>query len=425
MWLDFLTPFFRTATVRKRQFCPGRLLMTISFPAVRVLSISIAILGGGVCVRSASAVPALPVHVLVSKDQLGSVVPLIVAGDPAGTPTDNPGLHVDPNSPATSPFGGVGSLFIDAAPVGDNQGFLCSGCAIHGFTLGKTFVRDYVLAAAHCLDFAGGLDPNNQATGDGIPDVAPQDVTFVLNYGGNFTSQIKATEIHLFPDWHGFDNVNGPEGASINDDVALIRLSSPVPAGVPTYNLATSFSGNVESITSVGYGQSGSPSGISVPVSFTTKRVGKNRADAVGNDDEGPVNNINWEIFEADFDGPTAATNAINLGNPAVEGTLGNNIETTIAPGDSGSPSFLSDFNSLNPILGADGQPIVYGINTFSTNTSPAYGSLFGGTLVSRYSGWIDSVIHPVPEPSSVLLMLCGMAGLAWMGRLASDKLNN
>ena len=51
---------------------------------------------------------------------------------------------------------------------------------------------------------------------------------------------------------------------------------------------------------------------------------------------------------------------------PAIEGTRGNNIETTIGPGDSGSPSFLSDFNTLNPILGADGQPIVYGINTFS-----------------------------------------------------------
>jgi hypothetical protein len=273
------------------------------------------------------------------------------------------------------------------------------------------------LAAAHCLDFAGGIDEGGNPTGDGMPDVAPNDVTFFLNYGGDITSQIHATEIHLFPAWHGFDNVNGPEGASINDDVALIRLASPVPIGVPTYNLPTSFSGNVEAITSVGYGQSGSPSGITTSASFSTKRIGHNRADAVFNDDEGPINNTNFEGFEADFDGPTAATNVFSLGNPSIEGTLGNNVETTIGPGDSGSPSFLSEFNTLDPILGADGQPIVYGINTFSGSGSPAYGSVFGGTLVSRYATWIDSVINPVPEPSTNLLMICGVAGFSWLTR--------
>jgi hypothetical protein len=396
--------------------------MIVSVRMIRVACVALAISAPtllGVC--SASALPTAPAHVLISRDQIGLVAPMIVAGDPAGTPADNPGLHVDPNT-TTSPYAGVGSLFIDAAPAGDNLGYLCSGCAIHGFTLGKTVVRDYVLAAAHCLDFAGGIDEASNPTGDGVPDVAPGDVTFFLNYGGSFTSQIKATEIHLFPSWHGFDNVNGAEGPSINDDVALIRLASPVPAGVPVYNLSTTFSGNVEAITSVGYGESGSPSGINVAASFVTKRVGHNQADAVFNDDEGPINNTNFEGFEADFDGPTAATNVFNLGNPAVEGTRGNVVETTIAPGDSGSPSFLSDFDSLSPILGSDGQPIVYGINTFSTSDSPAYGSVFGGTLVSRYASWIDSVIHPVPEPSSIVLMICGVAGFGWLTRLASRK---
>jgi hypothetical protein len=127
-------------------------------------------------------------------------------------------------------------------------------------------------------------------------------------------------------------------------------------------------------------------------------------------------------LLAIDFDGPTAATNVFNLGNPAAEGTLGNDVETTIAPGDSGSPSFLSDFNTLAPLLGADGQPIVYGINTFSTSDSPAYGSVFGGTLVSRYASWIDSVIHPVPEPSTNRLLLCGGVGFAWITRRISRK---
>src|SRR5450432_172197 len=110
--------------------------MTISFRAVRVLGVSLAILTGVAAVQSARAAVTVPAHVLVSRDQLASVVPMIVAGDLNGSPTDNPGLHVDPNT-TTSPYAGVGSLFIDAPPTGDGSGFLCSGCAIHGFTVGK------------------------------------------------------------------------------------------------------------------------------------------------------------------------------------------------------------------------------------------------------------------------------------------------
>ena len=101
--------------------------MTMSFRAVRIWGIALAVLSGGSWSGSAWALPGAPPHVLISRDQLGSVSPMIVAGDPAGVPTDNPGLRVDPNT-TTSPYAGVGSLFIDAAPVGDNQGFLCSGC---------------------------------------------------------------------------------------------------------------------------------------------------------------------------------------------------------------------------------------------------------------------------------------------------------
>jgi hypothetical protein len=301
-------------------------------------------------------------------------------------------------------------LFIDAAPIGDGSGFLCSGCAIHGFTVGKKVVRDYILSAAHCLDFSGGIDEGGNPTGDGIPDVAPGQVTFVLNAGTNLSQLITASEIHLHPDWHGFDNVNGPEGASIDDDVALIRLSQPVAFNVPTYNLLTTAS-SPEVITAVGYGTTGDPSGyIAGSASFTIKRVGLNQSDALFSDDE---LTSALEVFAADFDGPDGSTNQFDIdGDPGFnaffEGTLGNEFESTIGPGDSGSPSFLSDFFTGALILGADGKPIVYGVNTFSTGDSPAYGSIFGGTLVSGYADWINSQM--VPEPATWLLVVCGFA---------------
>jgi hypothetical protein len=351
---------------------------------------------------------ATPSQITIDITQIGPIEPRIVAGDPLGVPPDSPAAHVDPNT-TTSTFAGVGSLFIDVAPIGDNFGFLCSAAAIHGFSPGKEILRQYVLTAAHCLDFEGGEDFFGDPTGDGVLDVAPADVQFVLNAGGSPSSVITAAEIFLHPDWHGFANVLGPEGESVNDDVALIRLSSPLPAGIPTYNLATTFSGLVESVTSVGYGESGDPSGFNVGASFTIKRIGINRADAVFDGDETV---LPLEVFAADFDGPDGTTNQFDVGlagfDPGIEGTLGNDVETTIAPGDSGSPSFLSVFDTLDLILGADGEPIIYGVNTFGTNDSPAYGSIWGGTLVPAYAGWIDSMM--VPEPTSGVSL-----AIAWL----------
>lgn len=358
---------------------------------------------------SSSALALTPSQIVLDANQVGPILPLIVAGEAAGTPPDTPANHVDPNTIA-SPFAGVGSIFIDAG--GANQ-FLCTAFAIHGFSQGKQMVRNYILTAAHCVDFAGGLDQDNNVTGDGVVDVAPQNVSFYLNFGGDQTHTLIAAEITLHPDWHGFLNASGPEGASANDDLALIRLASPLPAGVPTYNLATVDSGDVVGITAVGYGETGSPSGyLSPSATFTTKRIGKNRADSLFDGDESitPA-----ELFSADFDGPTSATNVWDVGlagfDPAVEGTIGNDMESTIGPGDSGSPSFLSDFSTLDLLVGIDGQPIAYGLNTFSSTNSPEFGSFWGGVRIPTYATWIDGQI--VPEPGSIALLILGWAACA------------
>ena len=363
-----------------------------------------------------------PPQTATSSSLVTSAVPLIVGGTPSGSPPDSPALHVDPNS-TSSPFAGVGSVFIDAAPIGDGFGFLCSSCAVHGFTIGKQQVRDYVLMAAHCLDFAGGLDPNSVSTGDGIADVAPQQVTFVLNSGSSLSSLIGVSEIHLHPNWHGFLNVGAPEGISLNDDVALLRLSTPVPAGVPTYNLATSVSPFVERLDLAGYGQSGTPAGFTVGASFSVKRTGHNQADRVYFDDE---LTSAFEVYEADFDGPDGSTNQIDLGlpgfDPGVEGTLGNNIESTLGGGDSGGPGFLANSGTGSLQLGSDGRPIVYSVNTFGSSNSPAYGSTLGGMLVGRYAGWINSII--VPEPTSLVLAVFGLLPGGLGGVSAAKRLS-
>jgi hypothetical protein len=275
-----------------------------------------------------------------------------------------------------------------------------TGALVHGFTPGKEGVRNFVVTAAHVLD----IDD------DGIADFAPSAVSFILNAGSNFSQEIVGKSITIHPDFTGFNN------PVENDDIAVIELTANAAPGVPVYNLSTVSSGSAEVITSVGYGRSGDAiNGYTTNASFSVKRVGKNQRDAVGYDDEGTGA---YEVFYADFDGPDQSTNVYDIGAPGfiagIEGTLGNTVETMVGPGDSGGPSFLSDWYTLQPLVGADGNLILLGINNFSAtaiNHAPHFGSAYGGMYIPAYAAWIDSV---VPEPATLgLLVLGGLALLA------------
>ncbi len=281
----------------------------------------------------------------------------IVAGDPNGIDADSPSQRVDVNV-SDSEFAGVGSIQISTR----RGSYICTGTPIDDTT---------IVTAAHCVDINSDGVSNRK---DGI-----QSVQFLLNYGGNLTHSFTVSSIAVHPDFTGFAR------PSVNDDVAVLKLSSRLPAGIPTYamytggfDLSTPNHDSSTPLHMVGYGQSGSGTqGYTVNASFSVKRYGRNVVDAYYAQDDSSRPAAN-EVFRFDFDGRT--------GNGPMGGpTLGNKIETTLGGGDSGGPSF---------VLVGDAYQLA-GINTFSqsgTAAAPRFGSLGGGMVVSAYATWINSL---------------------------------
>ena len=295
---------------------------------------------------------------------------LIVVGDAAGTPPDSPSAHVDANV-AGSPYAGVGSVRVD---IGGGGYYMGSGALISPW---------HVLTAGHVID----TDDN------GSIDHAASAVSFYINNAATPTV-LGASALAIHPLYSGFDN------PAVNDDLAIITLSEAAPAGVPIYDI---WSGQVAPGTQtvqVGYGRSGTGvTGYTVNASLTVKRLDTNIVDLFDEDDDLPKGNEIAEVWVADFDGPTEATN--QFGGL----TLGNDVETTLGSGDSGGPSFVE----------IGGQLYLVGINTFGFSMDgganpPYFGSGMGGILLEPYSAWIDSV---VPEPATMGLLAMGLIGLA------------
>lgn len=300
-----------------------------------------------IALRLLRALPVLTGSLLIAATPITHAV---LGGSAELDPPDSPEQRVDPNT-QESPWAGVGSLTV-LRPGSDIAAGVYSAVAIG---------PSHVLTAAHV-----------------VQGKSPQDVRFNLNYGGDLTHRIAASEIHVHPDYAGFHA--DPGSGVVHDDLAVVRLATPLPFGVPSYRIYPNPPPVRAILTLVGYGAGGDGiRGVTVGGSASVRRVGRNVLDRVVRDNGGSGA---FEVYLFDFDGPDAGSNRMG------GSTLGNDVEATLAGGDSGSPAFVA---------GPQGRWWLVGINSFVGPQGPAkekFGGIGGGILVYSYLRWIETIMQ-------------------------------
>lgn len=248
----------------------------------------------------------------------------IMAGDEFGLPEDRPSWRVD-SLGQNSPFSSVGGLGITSG----SSNYFGSGVALS---------RNWILTAGHNVDF----DDN------GAPDT---DLFIEVNIPGfgSYTVDSWLTN----PDFNGFGNPD------VHNDLALLYIEEALPELVfPSLGLSMNLG---DTIALVGFGRSGYGSyGYTTDANTTDRRTGANVVDSFESNAFG-----NGTLFRYDFD------DADTFGTP--DGSLGNNVETIIGPGDSGGPALMKY---------GDGYALV-GINTFTEGYGGLFGDIGGGVALN------------------------------------------
>jgi len=262
-----------------------------------------------------------------------------MAGGEFDLPADSPSSRLD----TEGTYGFVGALEISSG--GYNYYGSASALSPH-----------WVLTAGHNVDFNddGQVD-------DGLS------VNLHLPGFGSYS----ASTFAVHPDFTGFGN------PSIHHDLSLLYFEEPLPNLLfPTLGTLLSLG---DTATLVGFGRSGYGSyGYTTGASLTDRRVGFNIIDEF--EAEPSSGGI---LFRYDFDDPDSS------------GSLGNDIETLIGPGDSGGSLLVG--NSL------------VGVNTFTEGYGGLFGDMGGGIALNNEWGWIHETTGlAIPEPSSILLLAIG-----------------
>ncbi|RKX38995.1 MAG: hypothetical protein DRP64_14840 [Verrucomicrobia bacterium] len=263
----------------------------------------------------------------------------ILAGGEFDLPSDSPSNRLD----TEGIYSFVGSLEI--ASGGYNYYGSASALSPH-----------WVLTAGHNVDFN-----DNGQVDDGLS------INLHLPGFGSYS----ASSYTIHPDFTGFGN------PSIHHDLSLLYFDDPLP------NLLFPTLGNPlalgDTATLVGYGRSGYGSyGYTTGASLTDRRMGFNIID--GFETETSSGGI---LFRYDFDDPDSS------------GSLGNDLETLIGPGDSGGSLLIG--NAL------------VGVNTFTEGYGGLFGDFGGGIALNTEWDWIHETTGlVVPEPASVFLLSVG-----------------
>ncbi|MBY0505723.1 MAG: trypsin-like serine protease [Bryobacteraceae bacterium] len=233
------------------------------------------------------------------------------------------------------------------------NGALCSGVAI---------TPTVVLTAAHCI---GGLATSATAT---------------FTDSGVNTAIFNVASFLVHPSW-----TNNP----LDDvDLALVFLTSPLAAWVSMYQLYNDTDEIGQNYLVAGWGAMASGGAAQGSAGAAgTLRVGNNVWDSTFQF----YRPLRSDLLISTFDGP--GVNSVFR-------------EATVAPGDSGGPSFLNGR--------------VAGITSFiaaPTTPTGAYGDLNGMTRVSSHLTWITT--NSVPEPGTFGLVAFA-AYCVWARRRAS-----
>jgi secreted trypsin-like serine protease len=274
---------------------------------------------------------------------------------------------------------------------------------------------DYILTAAHCVQ--------------GLQTAITAGTAYVqFGVGGStFTSLVSGFTVNP-----GFSMSNIQV-----DDIAVVQLATPAPAGTQYYPIYTGSSPVGDQFTLAGYGDAGTGSqgdlGSSVPAdSYTSKtpRMGNNTYDFASNSTAAAAAGFTTsgtDLFY-DFDSGSSTNNAFAYFGLVSGSNKGDTNEASIGPGDSGGPSLIN----------VGGQLEIAGIHSFAgcfetgasapnCATPPAvsatfnygFGDFAADTDVSLFTGFIDGAIGATaaPEPGTFGALALGLTGLGVWAR--------